>query len=75
MSQCLNQKSDAGLSFSLRDLFLGLGIASLPFEFLLIPVDYLLSFKKNTIDSILRCCRTSLSNSFLFSKNEVKVPS
>lgn len=48
MSQCLNQKSDVGLSFSLRDLFLGLRITLLPSEFLLIPLDYLLSFKKNT---------------------------
>lgn len=48
-SHCLNQKSGVGLSFSFRDLFLGLGITWLfHSEFLLIPVDYLLSFKKNT---------------------------
>lgn len=49
MSHCLNQKSDVGLSLSFRDLFLGLGITWLfHFEFLLIPLDYLLSFRKNT---------------------------
>lgn len=42
MSHCLNQKSDRGLPFSFRDLFLGLGIAlSFHFEFLLISVDHL----------------------------------
>lgn len=49
MSHCLNQKSDVGLSLSFRDLFLGLGITWLfHFEFLLIPLDYLLSLRKNT---------------------------
>lgn len=49
MSQCLNQKSDVGLSLSFRDLLLGLGITWLfHLEFLLIPVDCLLSFKNNT---------------------------
>lgn len=49
MSHCLNQKSDVSLSLSFRDLFLGLGITWLfHFEFLLIPLDYLLSFRKNT---------------------------
>lgn len=49
MSECLNQKSDLSLPFSFRDLLLGLGVTWLfHFEFLLIPVDCLLSFKKNT---------------------------
>lgn len=74
MSQCLNQKSDVVLSFSFRDLLLGLGIIWLfHSEFLLIPVDYLFSFKKNTTPQLnFEMLQASATAAFCFQRTKLK---